>query len=130
MKARALLAFFVLGHAAAAQDNRVSLTLAGLDGLYPEVEKLYLDLHQNPELSLQEEKTAAKLAARLRALGALRRAGRDHPATVRLDRAHDAALVLAERLAILHVDVGDEIDAHEDLSLPLPGSRGARITRP
>jgi len=64
-----LLALVVLGHAAAAQDNRVSRTLAGLDTLYPEVEKLYIDLHQNPELSLQEEKTAAKLAARLVALG-------------------------------------------------------------
>ncbi len=43
--------------------------LAGLDALYPSLDALYTDLHQNPELSLQEEKTAAKLAARLRALG-------------------------------------------------------------
>jgi amidohydrolase len=43
--------------------------LDGLDALYPSLDALYIDLHQNPELSLHEEKTAAKLAARLRALG-------------------------------------------------------------
>jgi hippurate hydrolase len=43
--------------------------LAGLDALYPDLQRLYLDLHQNPELSFHEEKTAAKLADRLRALG-------------------------------------------------------------
>jgi hippurate hydrolase len=43
--------------------------LAPLDELYPSLEALYLDLHQHPELSLQEQETAAKLAARLRALG-------------------------------------------------------------
>jgi amidohydrolase len=43
--------------------------LAPLSALYPELEALYLDLHQTPELSLQEEKTAAKLASRMRALG-------------------------------------------------------------
>lgn len=43
--------------------------LPGLDALYPELEALYIDLHRHPELSLQEEKTAAKLAQRLRQLG-------------------------------------------------------------
>jgi len=43
--------------------------LAPLDELYPSLEALYLDLHQHPELSLQEKETAAKLAARLSALG-------------------------------------------------------------
>ncbi len=43
--------------------------LAGLDAIYPSLEALYRDLHQNPELSLQEEKTAAKLAARLWSVG-------------------------------------------------------------
>ncbi len=43
--------------------------LAGLDAAYADLEALYLDLHRSPELSLQEEKTAAKMAARLRALG-------------------------------------------------------------
>src|SRR5689334_5091978 len=40
-----------------------------IDAAYPELEALYIDLHQTPELSLQEKKTAAKLAARLLALG-------------------------------------------------------------
>ena len=43
--------------------------LSGLDALYPELDALYRDLHQSPELSRQEEKTAAKLAERLRPLG-------------------------------------------------------------
>ena len=43
--------------------------LLGLDALYPSLDELYQDLHRNPELSHQEEKTAAKLAARLQALG-------------------------------------------------------------
>ncbi|MCP3099987.1 amidohydrolase [Myxococcus sp. K15C18031901] len=46
-----------------------SPVLGGLDGLYPELDALYRDLHQTPELSFQEEKTAAKLAERLRKLG-------------------------------------------------------------
>lgn len=43
--------------------------LPGLDAIYPSLDALYIDLHRNPELSLQEERTAAKLAARLRELG-------------------------------------------------------------
>jgi hippurate hydrolase len=46
-----------------------SPALAPLDAIYPDLEKLYLDLHQSPELSLHEEKTAAKMAKRLRDLG-------------------------------------------------------------
>jgi hippurate hydrolase len=40
-----------------------------LEALYPSLDALYRDLHQHPELSLQEEETAKKMAARLRALG-------------------------------------------------------------
>lgn len=40
-----------------------------VEAIYPELDALYQDLHQNPELSDQEEKTAGKLAVRLRALG-------------------------------------------------------------
>jgi len=36
---------------------------------YPDLEKLYFELHANPELSLLEEKTAERLSARLKALG-------------------------------------------------------------
>ena len=46
--------------------NRV---LAPLDSLYPDLEKLSIDIHQHPELSQHEEKTSAKLAERLKALG-------------------------------------------------------------
>ena len=43
--------------------------LDGLDALYPSLDTLYLDLHRNPELSLHEGRTAAEMAARLRATG-------------------------------------------------------------
>jgi len=42
---------------------------ADIAAMYPEIEKLYLDLHQSPELSTLEEKTAAKLAERMKQLG-------------------------------------------------------------
>jgi hippurate hydrolase len=40
-----------------------------VESVYPDAHALYLDLHQNPELSSHETQTAAKLAARLRSLG-------------------------------------------------------------
>jgi hippurate hydrolase len=40
-----------------------------VEAVYPEAHALYLDLHQNPELSAHETQTAAKLASRLRQLG-------------------------------------------------------------
>ena len=43
--------------------------LAALPALYAELETLYIDLHRTPELSYHEERTAAKLAERLRGLG-------------------------------------------------------------
>jgi amidohydrolase len=48
---------------------RTAAALAPLEAAYPDLEALYIDLHKNPELSLHEEKTSAKLAERLRALG-------------------------------------------------------------
>src|SRR5258708_14027043 len=44
-------------------------TAKEIDAVYPEAHALYLDLHQNPELSTHETQTAAKLAGRLRGLG-------------------------------------------------------------
>jgi hippurate hydrolase len=41
----------------------------GLDQLYPQLDALYLDLHKNPELSLKEQRTSARLAEELRKLG-------------------------------------------------------------
>jgi amidohydrolase len=40
-----------------------------VDAVYPDAHALYLDIHQNPELSAHETQTAAKMAGRLRALG-------------------------------------------------------------
>ena len=54
---------------AASPKGSSNPALAPLDSLYPELEKLYVDLHQTPELSNHEEKTAAKMAARLKAAG-------------------------------------------------------------
>lgn len=40
-----------------------------VDSVYSDAHALYVDLHQNPELSFHETKTAEKLATRLRSLG-------------------------------------------------------------
>lgn len=40
-----------------------------VDSVYSDAHSLYLDLHENPELSAHEIQTAAKLASRLHALG-------------------------------------------------------------
>lgn len=52
-----------------APPPRLAAALARLPESAAALEELYLDLHRNPELSLQETATAAKLAARLRQLG-------------------------------------------------------------
>jgi|TARA_R100000049_G_C1949700_1_gene96654 hippurate hydrolase len=52
--------------AAFAQDDDLR---AGVQEDMPELMALYRDLHANPELSFEEDETAAKLAARMRALG-------------------------------------------------------------
>jgi hippurate hydrolase len=44
-------------------------TTAEVEAIYPDIEALYIDLHRNPELAFQETQTAAKLAARVKALG-------------------------------------------------------------
>src|SRR3954454_11560167 len=44
-------------------------TTKEIDAAYPAAHDLYVDLHQNPELSAHETQTAAKLAERLRSLG-------------------------------------------------------------
>lgn len=69
--ARWVLALVALGGSALAAAPVTSRpqALQGLDALYPDLDALYRNLHQSPELSGQEEKTAAKMAERLRALG-------------------------------------------------------------
>ena len=44
-------------------------TAQEVDAVFPDAHALYLDVHQNPELSSHETHTAAKLASRLRSLG-------------------------------------------------------------
>jgi hippurate hydrolase len=47
-----------------------STSLAGqVDSVFPDARALYLDLHQHPELSSHETRTATEMAGRLRALG-------------------------------------------------------------
>ncbi len=56
----ALLAATALAQAGAPAD---------VDAIYPDLEKLYIDLHAHPELSYREMQTSAKIAGRLRRLG-------------------------------------------------------------
>ena len=44
-------------------------TAAEVDAIFPDIDALYIDLHRTPELAFQEIQTAAKLAARMKALG-------------------------------------------------------------
>jgi hippurate hydrolase len=44
-------------------------TAKEVEAVYPDAHALYLDLHQNPELSAHETQTAEKLATRLRSAG-------------------------------------------------------------
>lgn len=54
---------------AATAHAQTSAAAKQAEAAYPDAHSLYLDLHQNPELSAHETQTAAKLAARLRSLG-------------------------------------------------------------
>jgi amidohydrolase len=65
MKSARLFLFFAIAISSYAQ----TVTSKEVDAAYPAAHELYLDLHQNPELSSHETQTAAKLAARLRNLG-------------------------------------------------------------
>jgi amidohydrolase len=64
--ANVILLVVLLAALAGAQS---AATSKEVDSVYPDAHALYLDLHQNPELSSHETQTAAKLAARLKSLG-------------------------------------------------------------
>jgi hippurate hydrolase len=66
MKTARLILFFSLAVSGYGQNAASSKEV---DAVYPAAHDLYIDLHQNPELSSHETQTAAKLAARLRSLG-------------------------------------------------------------
>ena len=65
IKTAMLLLILFLTASAIAQTRASSREV---DGVYSQAHDLYVDLHQNPELSAHETKTASKLAARLRNL--------------------------------------------------------------
>jgi len=61
---------FLFAAAAPVRAGEPTTTIATqIKTLYPDVEKLYIDLHRSPELAFHEQRTAATLAARLKALG-------------------------------------------------------------
>jgi len=60
---------FVAGAGAADSSTWTVASPDQVNAVLPEAEALYRALHQNPEISLHEEQTAAKLAMRIRALG-------------------------------------------------------------
>ena len=66
-----LLATALLCAAAAAAQtaDTAGIGATQVDAIYPDIEKLYIDLHKNPELAFHEQRTAATLAARVKALG-------------------------------------------------------------
>ena len=101
--------------------------LAPLETIYPELEKLYIDLHQTPELSFHEEKTAAKIAERLRRAGyevttgvggtgvvALLRNGKGPTVLVRADM---DALPVAERTGLPY---SSKVTAKDDSGATVP----------
>ena len=73
LRSSSLVLTALLGLAQAASAADVAGTRAaidrGLDAQYPHIEALYKDIHSHPELGFQETRTAAKLAAEMRALG-------------------------------------------------------------
>jgi len=56
------------GNSALADGARRVLAVPEIEALEPELEGLYRDLHEHPELAFHEERTASALAERLRAL--------------------------------------------------------------
>ncbi|MGZ5905288.1 MAG: amidohydrolase, partial [Reyranella sp.] len=64
----ALLALADTAGAADVAGTRAAID-RGLDAQYSHIEALYKDIHSHPELSFQETRTAARLAAEMRALG-------------------------------------------------------------
>ena len=66
-----LIATLLFAPIASAQTSRAGEGANGaqVDAIYPDIEKLYIDLHRNPELAFHEQRTAATLVARVKALG-------------------------------------------------------------
>ncbi|HEY6894882.1 MAG TPA: amidohydrolase [Rhodanobacteraceae bacterium] len=70
MGSRLLIAAVLFASIASTQASRANDDVgAQINSIYPDIEKLYIDLHRNPELAFHEQRTAATLAARAKALG-------------------------------------------------------------
>src|SRR3954466_10578112 len=67
IKFSVLIATLLFASIGSAQTSGVGSTQ--VDAMYPEIDTLYIDLHRNPELAFHEQRTAATLAARVKALG-------------------------------------------------------------
>jgi hippurate hydrolase len=65
------VAALLLASGVQAQDAaKYKAAVAGqVNGMYPKLEALYRDLHAHPEIGFQEVRTAARLAAEMRAIG-------------------------------------------------------------
>jgi hippurate hydrolase len=71
IKSSFLIAALLFPSIGSAQTPRAGdgIGAAQVDAIYPDIETLYIDLHRNPELAFHEQRTAAALAARVKALG-------------------------------------------------------------
>jgi len=67
--ASAVICFAQPAHAELDVPSLKSAIEASVDSDYPHLDTLYKDIHAHPEIAFQEVKTAAKLAAEMRALG-------------------------------------------------------------
>lgn len=65
----ALLSLFASGIALGDGVGGTTQSVPGVAAIEPELEALYRDLHEHPELAFQENRTADALAKRVRALG-------------------------------------------------------------
>jgi amidohydrolase len=86
-------------------------TLGNLDGLLPDLETLYKDVHSHPELSMQETRTAGVAADRLRAAGYEVTAGVGKTGVVGVLRNGDGPTVM------LRADM-DGLPVEEETGLP------------
>src|SRR3954469_22411219 len=90
-------------------------TLATLNDLLPDLEKLYKDVHSHPELSMQETRTAGIAADRLKAAGYEVATGVGQTGVVGLLRNGDG------RVVMLRADM-DALPVKEATGLPYASS--------
>src|SRR5437588_6477846 len=107
-----LFAFLLVAAEACAQTSSATVPSANqVAAIYPEIDALYLDLHQHPELSMHEQQTGAKLAERLKALGYQVTTGVGRTGIVAILRNGDGTTVL------LRTDM-DALPVEEKTGLP------------